>query len=150
MMNVVDLPIARKPEPDIVDALIAISKKTRTILGLRLAELGLMTGEDDVLLAMDGGEAMSVTQLSTTMSVRFPTMLKAVDGLVERGFLDRVVGPVVRLSEQGHAVLSEIVALRAKITADLSSSLGADRVGALAKDLVDLGDSLGEGLSRIG
>jgi DNA-binding MarR family transcriptional regulator len=150
MMNVVDLPIARKPEPDIIDALIAISKKIRIILGLRLAELRLMTGEDDVLLAMEGGEAMSVTQLSATMSVRFPTMLKAVDGLVERGFLDRVVGPVVRLSEQGHAVLFEITALRAKITADLSSSLGADRVGALAKDLVDLGDSLGEGLSRIG
>jgi DNA-binding MarR family transcriptional regulator len=132
---------------DVVTALISISKQTRAILGLRLAELGLLTGEDDVLFAMRGGEAFSVTQLSASMSIRYPTMLKAVDGLVDRGFLDRVLGPVVRISARGQIAVPEIGAAKSKIARCLSADLGAERLDVILRDLADIGESLSKELA---
>lgn len=138
------------PSAEIVNALITISKTTRTIIALHLAALGLKNGEDEILIALQSGEPSSADKLSAEMSVRYPTAVRAVESLVDRGFLVRVDGPFVRISDRGNATLPAIASIRSKVAADLASRLGEERVGEMAKDLRDLGNSLGENLTRLG
>ncbi|RYZ80382.1 MAG: MarR family transcriptional regulator [Proteobacteria bacterium] len=147
-MNVIELK-PQMPGMEIVTALIAISKTTRTIIALHLAALGLKNGEDEILIAMQNGEPTSADRLSVEVSVRYPTMLRAVDSLVDRGYLVRLSGPSVRISDRGNASLPAIASIRSTVAADLTFRLGKHRVGEIAKDLRDLGDSLSESLTRL-
>jgi hypothetical protein len=149
-MNVVDFPGRDEVDPRIVTLLIDISKKMRATIGLRLAEIGLATGEDDILLAIRDGRTTSASELSRSMGIRFPTLVKAVDGLVGRNLLDRVTGPMVKLSHRGALLVPGIVETRKDVARDLVTALGADVVERLTADLEELDQGLGSSLVPMG
>ncbi len=80
-----------------------------------IAELELSFTQIKALCAMDmDGEDRSVKALAESMKVSLPAMSRAIDGLYERGFVDRQEDPVdrrmkrLRLTESGRAITSSL------------------------------------------
>jgi DNA-binding MarR family transcriptional regulator len=85
----------------------------------RVAELDLSFTQIKALCAMDlDGSEPSVKGLAESMQVSLPTMSRAVDGLYERGFVDRYEDSTdrrmkrIRLTDYGRAVTSTLNASR--------------------------------------
>jgi DNA-binding MarR family transcriptional regulator len=105
-----------------------------------IAELDLSFTQLKALCAMDvDDEDRSVKALAESMGVSLPTMSRAVDGLYERGFVDRREDPVdrrmkrVRLTGPGRAI---------------TNSLNETRLAALKEFLLTLSDSEAQALAR--
>ncbi len=105
-----------------------------------IAELELSFTQIKALCAMDmDGEDRSVKALAESMKVSLPAMSRAIDGLYERGFVDRQEDPVdrrmkrLRLTESGRAI---------------TSSLNETRLAALQEFLVSLSDEEAQALTR--
>jgi DNA-binding MarR family transcriptional regulator len=105
-----------------------------------IAELDLSFTQLKALCAMDvDDEDRSVKALAESMGVSLPTMSRAVDGLYERGFVDRREDPVdrrmkrVRLTEPGRAI---------------TSRLSETRLAALKEFLLSLSDPEAQALTR--
>jgi DNA-binding MarR family transcriptional regulator len=144
-MNVVAL----KPtsaEPRIVRALVAISKQTRATLGIRLADIGLATGEDDILLAMRDGTPVCAAVLSRKLGVREMTMQRLIDQLVAHGHIEPAENPLFRLSKKGADALADIAALRLRMASDIEAMLGAEGVDKLTEYLETLESGLAHSL----
>lgn len=139
-MTVVKLPTPA--DPRITSVLIELSKKIRSLVGIRLAEIGLMTGEDEVLAAMRDGRPRTVSYLSTTLFVRLPTMRKCVDALVNKDLLERLAGPVVKITEKGASFVREIDLMHARLSRDISRTAGEEHVKKLLPDLETLSSSI--------
>ena len=105
-----------------------------------IAELELSFTQLKALCAMDvDDEDRSVKALAESMGVSLPATSRAIDGLYERGFVDRREDPVdrrmkrVRLTGAGHAI---------------TSSLNETRLAALQEFLLTLGDEEAQALTR--
>ena len=105
-----------------------------------IAELDLSFTQLKALCAMDvDDEDRSVKALAESMGVSLPTMSRAVDGLYERGFVDRREDPVdrrmkrVRLTEPGRAI---------------TNSLNETRLAALKEFLLTLSDTEAQALAH--
>ena len=105
-----------------------------------IAELELSFTQLKALCAMHvDDEDRSVKALAESMGVSLPAMSRAIDGLYERGFVDRREDPVdrrmkrVRLTGAGHAI---------------TSSLNETRLAALQEFLLTLSDSEAKALTR--
>jgi len=105
-----------------------------------IAELELSFTQLKALCAMDvDDEDRSVKALAESMGVSLPAMSRAIDGLYERGFVDRREDPVdrrmkrVRLTGAGHAI---------------TSSLNETRLAALQEFLLTLSDKEAQALTR--
>jgi Mn-dependent DtxR family transcriptional regulator len=136
-------------DTEIVTVLIRISKKTRTILGLRLAEIGLATGEDDLLLALDSEHAVTVEQLSEKLSVRLPTIRKSVERLAARGLVNCVTFSTLRLTAEGAGMQPRVMAVHRKIAHDIARAIDIDRLRAITAELNDLDAGLGLSLTKV-
>ena len=118
--------------PDIVQSLLSIAKSTRALFGLRLAELGLSNGQDEMLLALDEVEPISVTALAEKLSVRPSTVSKALDRLVSRGMAQRYYyetdarQTLVRITPEGVDVRKRVTEMRENLEAELNAALAAD------------------------
>ncbi len=105
-----------------------------------IAELELSFTQIKALCAMDvDSEHRSVKALADSMNVSLPAMSRAVDGLFERGFVDRQEDPLdrrmkrVRLTDSGRAI---------------TSTLGETRLAAMQEFLLSLSDEEAEALTR--
>lgn len=136
-------------DPEIVSVLIRISKKTRTILGLRLAEIGLATGEDDLMLALQADRTATVETLSSDLGVRIPTIRRAVDRLAGRGLMDQITGSIIRLTEQGIAMQPKIIAVHKRMAADILRTIDVERLAKLTAELNELDSSLSVSLTKM-
>ena len=119
-------------------ALIKLSKTVRALAGLNMAEIGLQIGEDEIVLALQENRIADITQLSAELGVRFPTMLKNIDRLVERGIVSRVAGPLVKLTDRGTALVSQIVLFQRGLELELSNMLGPQSTSRLVNSLAEL------------
>jgi DNA-binding MarR family transcriptional regulator len=104
-----------------------------------IAELDLSFTQIKALCAMDDSEdEWSVKALAESMQVSLAAMSRAVDGLYERGFVDRREHHTdrrmksVRLTDKGHAI---------------TSSLTQDRLAGIEEFLVSLGDEEADALA---
>jgi len=136
-MNVVALKPA-SADPRIVRALVAVSKQTRATLGIRLADIGLATGEDDVILAMRDGKPVCTAVLSLKLGVRETTMQRLMDQLVAHGHVEPADTPLFRLSRKGVDALADVAALRARLASDVEAMLGVEAVAKLTEYLETL------------
>lgn len=136
-------------DPEIVSVLIRISKKTRTVLGLRLAEIGLATGEDDLLLTLPVGQSWTIDRLSSELSVRGPTIRRAVERLAARGLIEQLTNSLVRLTGQGVSIQPRIVAVHQRIAGDIARTIDVDRLMALTAELNDLDACLSRSLTKM-
>jgi DNA-binding MarR family transcriptional regulator len=105
-----------------------------------VAELELSFTQIKALCALDAdGEERSVKSLAESMKVSLAAMSRAIDGLYERGFVDREEDPLdrrmkrVRLTDGGRAI---------------TSSLNESRLAAMRKFLMSLSDEEARALTR--
>jgi DNA-binding MarR family transcriptional regulator len=103
-----------------------------------IAELDLSFTQLKALCALEmDGEERSVKALAESMGVSLPTMSRAIDGLFERGFVDRREDPVdrrvrrLRLTDAGRAVPKALNEARLSALHELLGSLGNEEAGAL-------------------
>jgi DNA-binding MarR family transcriptional regulator len=107
-----------------------------------IAELELSFTQIKLLCAMDlDGEDRSVKALAESMEVSLPAMSRAIDGLHERGFVDRQEDPLdrrmkrVRLTESGRTITSSLTEARMAAMQEFLVSLSDDEARALAQAL---------------
>jgi len=108
----------------------------------RIAELDLSFTQLKALcwLEMDGQER-SVKALAESMGVSLPAMSRAVDGLFERGFVERDEDPTdrrmkrVRLTPAGHTVPRALNDARLSALQELMGSLDDEEAAALERAL---------------
>jgi DNA-binding MarR family transcriptional regulator len=107
-----------------------------------IAELDLSFTQLKVLCALEAdGEERSVKALAGSMQVSLPTMSRAVDGLFERGFVEREEDPAdrrmkrVRLTDAGRTVPRALNEARLSALAELMSSLEDEEAEALERAL---------------
>jgi DNA-binding MarR family transcriptional regulator len=136
-------------DTEIVSVLIRISKKTRTILGLRLAEIGLATGEDDLLLALEAEHSVTVELLSEKLSVRLPTIRKSIERLAARGLVDCITFSRLRLTAEGAAMQPRVLAVHRRIAHDVSRVIDLDRLQKITAELNDLDAGLALSLTKV-
>jgi DNA-binding MarR family transcriptional regulator len=103
-----------------------------------IAELDLSFTQLKALCALEmDGEERSVKALAESMGVSLPAMSRAVDGLFERGFVQRDEDPAdrrmkrVRLTEAGRTVPLALNEARLSALQELMSSLGEEEAEAL-------------------
>jgi DNA-binding MarR family transcriptional regulator len=91
-----------------------------------IAELELSFTQLKALCALEAdGEERSVKALAESMRVSLPAMSRAVDGLFERGFVERDEDPAdrrmkrVRLTDAGHSVPRALNEARLSALAEL-------------------------------
>jgi DNA-binding MarR family transcriptional regulator len=87
------------------------------------------------------GEDRSVKALAETLGVSLPAMSRAVDGLFERGLVEREEDPVdrrmkrVRLTGAGHSVPRAFAEARLSALHELMDALDEEEANALARAL---------------
>ena len=107
-----------------------------------IAELDLSFTQLKALCALEAeGEERSVKALAASMGVSLAAMSRAVDGLFERGFVEREEDSLdrrmkrVRLTESGRTVPRALNEARLSALQELISSLEEDEAGALERAL---------------
>jgi DNA-binding MarR family transcriptional regulator len=103
-----------------------------------IAELDLSFTQLKALLTLEAeGEERSVKALADLLGLSLPAMSRAVDGLFERGLVDRREDPAdrrvrqVRLTDAGHEVPRALNEARLSALQELMSSLDDEQAGAL-------------------
>jgi DNA-binding MarR family transcriptional regulator len=107
-----------------------------------IAELELSFTQIKALCAMDmDGDDPSVKALADSMKVSLPAMSRAIDGLYERGFVDRQEDQVdrrmkrLRLTESGRAITSSLNETRLASMQEFLATLSDQEAQALARAL---------------
>jgi len=107
-----------------------------------IAELDLSFTQLKALCALEmEGEERSVKALAESMGVSLPTMSRAVDGLFERGFVQREEDRAdrrmkrVRLTDAGRSVPQALNEARLSALQELMGSLDEDEASALGRAL---------------
>jgi len=107
-----------------------------------IAALELSFTQIKALCAMDAdGEDRSVKALAESMKVSLPAMSRAIDGLFERGLVDRQEDPVdrrmkrLRLTESGRAITSSLNETRLATMQEFLTSLSDEEARALTQAL---------------
>jgi DNA-binding MarR family transcriptional regulator len=103
-----------------------------------IAELDLSFTQIKALCALDAdGEERSVKALAESLGLSLPAISRAVDGLFERGLVEREEDPVdrrmkrVRLTDAGRTVPAALNAGRLSALQELVVSLGEEEAAAL-------------------
>jgi DNA-binding MarR family transcriptional regulator len=112
-----------------------------------IAELDLSFTQIKALCAMDAGsEQWSVKALADSMGVSLPAMSRAIDGLYERGFVDRQEDRAdrrmkrVRLTDAGRSMTSSLTEGRLAGVQEFLASLGDEEARMLAQALEQILD----------
>jgi DNA-binding MarR family transcriptional regulator len=88
---VADMSTRERPKKlGILPRLLSITKATRTLMGYKLAEIGIHAGQDELLLALDPEAPRNVTLLADTLNIRIPTVSRMLDRLAASGLVERV------------------------------------------------------------
>jgi DNA-binding MarR family transcriptional regulator len=146
-MSVTDVNHNRGTE--IVEILVRISKKTHAVLSLRLAEMGLSIGDDDILLALEQQTPVTTTSLSSLINVRSTTLLNAIDRLADQGYVEMIADNLVRLTGDGLDMQSRVRRFRVLINSEIARPFDLERLIAMTNELVSLDNSLSRSLARI-
>jgi DNA-binding MarR family transcriptional regulator len=108
----------------------------------RIAELDLSFTQIKALCTIDLDESEpSVKELAESMKISLPAMSRAVEGLCERGFVDRLEDRAdrrlkrIRLTEPGRAVTSTLNEARLIGMQEFLTSLSEEEAGALGRAL---------------
>ena len=113
-----------------------------------MAEIGLATGEDDVVMVMGEGKPICVAEISRKLGIRHSTTQRLLDQLVLHGHIERAENPLFRLSKKGVDALAQIEALRVRMAADIEAMLGTIALSELAGHLEKIEAGFGEALNK--
>jgi DNA-binding MarR family transcriptional regulator len=113
-------------------ALTQAARLHRTHLNMKLAELGLFAGQEQVLDTVNGYGALTISELAAMLRVRAPTASKMVTRLTALGFVQRDPGRKdartvrVRLTRKGRMAVTRLQMLWDEVERDLLKDLSAD------------------------
>lgn len=142
------------PSP-LVPTLLSLSKTTRALMGIRLADLGLHQGQDELLIALDMSEPVSVSALSEKLFVRPSTVSKMLDRLSAKGLVARIPTPrdarltLVRLTEKGNAAKTEVRQLWDMIEIELAGKMPSAGKNSMMGALGTIDGIIGTKLMRL-
>jgi DNA-binding MarR family transcriptional regulator len=112
-------------------ALTQAARLHRTHLNMKLAELGLFAGQEQVLDTVNGYGALTISELAAMLRVRAPTASKMVTRLTALGFVQRDPGRKdartvrVRLTRKGRMVVTRLQGLWDEVERDLLKDLSS-------------------------
>lgn len=145
----------QEASPAVVTALLSIAKSTRAFTSLKLAEIGLHPGQDQLIDRLPPGVPVSVSVLAQQLSVRASTVSKMLDRLIERGLLRRLADQsdarrtMVQLTAEGEKAQVAVRDIWNRLERELTSSLAADDLAALAATLGEVDALLSQRLRRL-
>lgn len=137
-----------------VHPLLRISKSFRSLLNLKLEAIGLVKGQDELLLALtDGPKSISV--LAETLNIRPSSVSKTADVLTLKGLLQRL--PVehdrrmtaVALTKAGHEAIAQIRAVHAALNRELTVNRTSDGRTCDPSNLGQLSELIDARLARL-
>jgi DNA-binding MarR family transcriptional regulator len=128
-------------QTSILHSLISVARSIRALLSLRLAELGLSNGQDEILLALGVGEAADATALAARLDMRDATLARLVDALIAKGLIDRIgemrdaYRSPLRISAAGLRMQGSVREIWNKIGHDLVGARGGLQLNRLIAEL---------------
>ena len=109
-----------------------------------LGELGLSFTQVKTLHVLRGADDMNVKDVADRIGLSFPAMSRALDGLVQRGFVERRESErdrrakLVRLLPPGRAALDEIERARVSALEEFTATLSDDERAGLHTTLLPI------------
>jgi DNA-binding MarR family transcriptional regulator len=98
-------------DDSLIHGILRISRSIRAVLSLKLADIGLSVGDDDVLLALSSLQVTSTVLLARSMSISGATLQRIVGRLVSKGCVEKVSGTLIRLTGKGEDMRKAVVAI---------------------------------------
>lgn len=127
-------PTCENVPDNLIRPLLALSKSTRQLISLKLAEIGVVAGQDQLLDAIDPDQRRGICEIARELSVRPSTVSKMLDSLERRGWCRREMDDAdlrrtfVVLTEDGARVRSEVRQVWSAMNDDLTRQIPcADR-----------------------
>ena len=139
----------------LVPTLLSLTKTTRALMGIRLAELGLHQGQDELLMALQMDKPVSVSALSETLVVRPSTVSKMLDRLCAKGLVERLPSPrdarltLVKLTQDGQAAKTGVRLLWDMIEVELAGKMAPDGKDDILGALGTIDGIIGSRLMRL-
>lgn len=139
---------------DILSSLLSISKSTRALIGIYLADLDLSVGQDQLLSALESDIAQPVGVVSDKLNVRPSTISKMVDRLIEKSLVKKSVcendarRTTLMLTEEGLRKRDEVRTLWSRLNQELGAS-GMTEIETTARCLREVDSMLMRRLSRL-
>ena len=139
----------------IVSRLLSISKLTRAMLGLKLAEIDLCAGQDQLLAVFNDTSRASISTLANAVSVRPSTVSKMVDRLIEKGLMQRLRDPndarttLVELTPLGYHQQRLVASIWHALELDLTKALHSRDIDSLRKELERVDGLLASRMARL-
>lgn len=150
-----DMLVDEDANADLVQPLIAISKATRQFVAIKLMEIGVVAGQDQLLDALDPSEPRAVCFVAQSLSVRPSTVSKMLDILERRGWCRREADETdmrrtfIRLTAEGHRMRSEVRRIWAEVNGDLARALPQNDLSVLEAALWNAERLVSGRLSRL-
>ena len=141
-------------EPVLTLAL-ATSQALRALVGLKLARLGLSSGQDRLLIALADCDSMSVSGLADELNVRPSTVSKMMDRLAARGYTQRRPDTVdarrinVELTPEGEQLCLKLRDLWHDIDEELMAGLSREESARVLDGLTLLSEQIAQRLRRL-
>ena len=139
----------------LVPTLLSLSKSTRALMGIRLAELSLHQGQDELLMALDVNETLSVSVLSDKLYVRPSTVSKMLDRLCAKDLVVRTSTPddarrtMVKLTDKGVDAKRKVRQMWDSLDSELSTRLATDGDRSIIGALTVIDDIIATRLARL-
>lgn len=139
----------------LVPRLSMISKSTRALLGLKLADADLVIGQDQALIALAQSGGRHLTEVADELLVRPSTISKMIDPLERAGICrrnrskDDMRKIMLVLTPKGRKLADEARAISAELDRELVACVPEDRLAALNEDLGRVSLALKARLSRL-
>lgn len=129
------------PEPEILPPLFSIAKTVRQLVSLKLADIEMAAGQEQLLLCFEDDETFSISRIADRLSVRASTISKMTDILERKGWVGRhsdgkdARRVLVQLTARGQQKRDVVRTLQEELDAELWHLLGKDDeiIPALAK-----------------
>lgn len=142
-------------QSDVLTLALATSQALRALVGLKLAKLGLASGQDRMLIALAEHESLSVSALAAELNVRPSTVSKMMDRLTARGLtqrrpdIDDARRINVELTPEGHRISHRLRALWNDIDTDLMADLTPQQSSQIVEGLALLSGQVRHRLRRL-
>lgn len=118
---------------ELVPRLLSIAKTIRQLVGIKLAAIDVVAGQDQFLLSFEKDDAAPVADIAFRLSVRASTVSKMTDILERKGWVARSGDAgdgrrvLVRLTREGRAVADAVRDLHAGIEGELMHALSEEQ-----------------------
>lgn len=97
--------MAKASRKAVIGRLQGAARQARTALASRLLQHGFYAGQDQIMLALSGGEGQTPGSLAQKLGVRPPTITKTINRLQSQGFVERRSSEAD--SRQAHVFLTD-------------------------------------------